>query len=137
MGSVKTFGWLCSHPGLAPARPRFAVTDADRVAVYKEFRTQFDAKQYAAAQPLAERLVQLTEEQYGAEELQLTNPLTNLATVHYKLGNYPGRHRELPAHAAHPAGEVDASPTSSRSGRCTASASLHGRQRIPNPRSWR
>jgi tetratricopeptide (TPR) repeat protein len=72
-----------------PAASAFAVTDADRVAVYKEFRTQYDAKQYAAAQPLAERLVQLTEEQYGAEELQLTNPLTNLATVHYKLGHYP------------------------------------------------
>lgn len=88
MGSVKTFGWLCiTLAGLYA--PAYAVTDADRVAVYKEFRTQFDAKQYAAAQPLAERLVQLTEEQYGADELQLTNPLTNLATVHYKLGNYP------------------------------------------------
>ena len=36
------------------------------MAVYKEFRTQFDARQYAAAKPLAEKLVQLTEEQYGA-----------------------------------------------------------------------
>ena len=69
--------------------PALAATDADRIAVYKEFRVQYDAKQYAAAQPLAERLVQLTEEQYGSEELQLTNPLTNLATVQYKLGNYP------------------------------------------------
>jgi tetratricopeptide (TPR) repeat protein len=88
MGSVKTLGWL-SVTLVGLFTPAFAVTDADRVAVYKEFRTQFDAKQYAAAQPLAERLVQLTEEQYGADELQLTNPLTNLATVHYKLGNYP------------------------------------------------
>ena len=32
---------------------------------------------------------ELTEEQYGADELPLTNPLTNLATIHYKLGNYP------------------------------------------------
>src|ERR1700741_334256 len=69
--------------------PAFAVSDADRIAVYKEFRTQYDSKQDAAAQPLAERLVQLTEEQYGSDELQLTNPLTNLATVQYKLGNYP------------------------------------------------
>jgi tetratricopeptide (TPR) repeat protein len=68
--------------------PAFAVTDADRVAVYKDFRAQFDAKKYAEAQPLAERLVQLTEQQYGADELQLTNPLTNLGTVHYKLGNF-------------------------------------------------
>jgi tetratricopeptide (TPR) repeat protein len=66
-----------------------AVTDADRIAVYKDFRAQFDAGKYAEAQPLAERLVALTEEQYGGEELALTNPLTNLATVHYKLGNFP------------------------------------------------
>jgi tetratricopeptide (TPR) repeat protein len=65
-----------------------AVSDADRIAVYKEFRVQYDAKKYAEAQPLAERLVELTEAQYGSEELPLTNPLTNLATVHYKLGHY-------------------------------------------------
>jgi hypothetical protein len=84
----KIFGWLCiTLVGISS--PAFAVSDADRIAVYREFRAQFDARQYAAAQPLAERLVQLTEEQYGADELQLTNPLTNLATIHYKLGNYP------------------------------------------------
>ena len=66
-----------------------AVTDADRLSVYREFRTQFDAKQYAAAKPLAEKLVQLTEEQYGAEELQVSTPLSNLATVNYKLGEFP------------------------------------------------
>ena len=66
----------------------FSVTDADRIAVYRDFRAQFDARKYTEAQPLAERLVALTEEQYGAEELPLTNPLTNLATVHYKLGHY-------------------------------------------------
>jgi tetratricopeptide (TPR) repeat protein len=66
-----------------------AVSDADRIAVYREFRVQYDARKYAEAQPLAERLVELTEAQYGSEELALTNPLTNLATVHYKLGHYP------------------------------------------------
>ena len=45
--------------------PALAVTDADRLAVYKEFRVQFDTRQYAAAKPLAEKLVQLTEQQYG------------------------------------------------------------------------
>lgn len=89
MGSVKILGWLGATLLAGVFTPALAVTDAERVATYKEFRTQFDAKQYAAAQPLAEQLVRLTEEQYGAEELQLTNPLTNLATVHYKLGNYP------------------------------------------------
>jgi tetratricopeptide (TPR) repeat protein len=72
-----------------PAAPAVAVSDADRTSVYKEFRSQYDARRYDAAKPLAEKLVQLTEEQYGPEELVLTNPLTNLATVNYKLGNYP------------------------------------------------
>lgn len=87
MGSRKSPRWLLAAAIFPVAA--LAVTDADRIAVYKDFRAQFDARQYAAAQPLAERLVQLTEEQYGNDELQLTNPLTNLATVHYKLGNYP------------------------------------------------
>jgi hypothetical protein len=48
MGSVKNIGWLCiTLAGLLS--PAYAVTDADRIAVYKEFRAQFDAKQYAAA----------------------------------------------------------------------------------------
>lgn len=88
MGSVKTLAWSITTLLTGVFSPAFAVSDADRIAVYKEFRVQFDSKQYAAAQPLAERLVQLTEEQYGAEEMQLTNPLTNLATVNYKLGNF-------------------------------------------------
>src|SRR6186713_3544019 len=70
------------------ATTALAVTDADRLAVYKEFRMQYDARQYAAARPLAEKLVKLTEEQYGPDELVLAKPLTNLATVHYKLGHY-------------------------------------------------
>ena len=93
MIAVKNSGWLITA-ALAcvtalPAAPAYAVTDADRIAVYKEFRTQFDARKYAEAQPLAERLVALTEEQYGAEDLALTNPLTNLATVHFKLKQFP------------------------------------------------
>jgi tetratricopeptide (TPR) repeat protein len=86
-------GWLGASAWIIaialPAGPALAVTDADRLAVYKEFRVQYDSKQYAAAKPLAEKLVQLTEEQYGPEELVLATPLTNLATVNYKLGDFP------------------------------------------------
>jgi tetratricopeptide (TPR) repeat protein len=66
-----------------------AVTDSDRLAVYKEFLTHYNAKKYADAQPFAEKLVTLTEEQYGAEDLQLTKPLTNLATVQFRQGQFP------------------------------------------------
>jgi tetratricopeptide (TPR) repeat protein len=86
-------GWLGASAWILaialPAGPALAVTDADRLTVYKEFRVQYDSKQYAAAKPLAEKLVQLTEEQYGPEELVLATPLTNLATVNYKLGDFP------------------------------------------------
>jgi tetratricopeptide (TPR) repeat protein len=90
MAARKSFRWLKPAFLAALAFPiaALAVTDGDRIAVYKEFRAQYDAKKYAEAQPLAERLVALTEEQYGAEELPLTNPLTNLATVHFKLGHF-------------------------------------------------
>lgn len=92
MATVKASGWLgttllCICLGAPTAA--LAVTDADRVSVYKDFRARFDARQYDAARPLAEQLVKLTEEQYGADELQVTTPLANLATVEYRLGNYP------------------------------------------------
>ncbi len=93
MATVNSTGWLGSTALFfvlaLPAGTALAVTDADRLSVYREFRTQYDAKQYAAAKPLAERLVRLTEEQYGPEELPVSTPLTNLATVNYKLGDYP------------------------------------------------
>lgn len=92
MANVNRFGWLGATTlvaAIAFPLPALAVTDADRVAVYRDFRSQFDTRQYDAARPLAERLVKLTEEQYGAEELQVSTPLTNLATVEFKLGNYP------------------------------------------------
>ncbi len=82
------YAFLAGLPILAAAQPA-GVTDADRVSVYKEFRTLYDARDYAAALPVAERLVTLTEEQYGPEALTLTNPLTNLGTINYKLGNFP------------------------------------------------
>src|SRR5688572_878492 len=89
MSPRKKIGWLAAALAAGLIGPAFAVSDAERLAVYKDFRAQFDSRQYAEAQPLAERLVQLTEEQYGPDELPLSTPLTNLATVHYKLGNYP------------------------------------------------
>jgi tetratricopeptide (TPR) repeat protein len=65
-----------------------AVTDEDRVQVYHEFRTAFDARKYQDALPLAEKLVSMTEEQYGATDRALINPLSNLGTTQYRLHNY-------------------------------------------------
>src|SRR5688572_8479533 len=71
---------------LAAAGASPAVTDEERLTVYREFRALFDAKNYPESLPLAEKLVALTEEQYGKEARELANPLTNLATVQYRLG---------------------------------------------------
>lgn len=89
MATRKTCSWLGAAAILFATLPAFAVSDAERVEVYKEFLASFNAKKYGEAQPLAEKLVSMTESQYGPEDLQLATPLANLATVHYKQGNYP------------------------------------------------
>ena len=89
MAARKFAPWLGAAAFVFSSSLALAVTDADRAAVYRDFLTQYQARNYAGAQPLAEQLVALTEEQYGAEDLQLTNPLTNLATVHYRQGHFP------------------------------------------------
>jgi tetratricopeptide (TPR) repeat protein len=65
-----------------------AVTDADRVQVYHEFRTAFDAKRYDEALPLAKQLVTLTEQQYGTTDRALMSPLSNLGTTQYRLRDF-------------------------------------------------
>ena len=72
---------------LAPAAA-LAVTDAERVALYREYRAAFDAHRYPDALPLAEKLVALTQEQYGANDRELVNPLANLGTTQYRMGDY-------------------------------------------------
>jgi tetratricopeptide (TPR) repeat protein len=89
MATRKSHAWLGAAAMLLAALPSFAVSDAERREVYKEFLSHFNARNYAQAQPLAEKLVSMTETQYGPEELELTTPLANLATVHYKQGHFP------------------------------------------------
>lgn len=78
----------------ASAQAAAAVTDADRQSLYKDFRTLFDAKRYAEALPLAEKIVSMTEEQYGATDRALVNPLTNLGTVHYRMKDYTAAEKD-------------------------------------------
>ncbi len=78
----------------ASAQAVAAVTDADRLAAYKDFRTLFDAKRYSEALPIAEKIVSMTEEQYGPEDRALANPVTNLGTVYYRMKDYLAAERE-------------------------------------------
>jgi len=84
---LATIALMCA--AFAVAESAQAVTDTERFEVYKQFRSTFDAGRFTDALPVAQRLVALTEEQYGTEDRQLVNPLTNLGTVYYRLGDYP------------------------------------------------
>jgi tetratricopeptide (TPR) repeat protein len=66
-----------------------AVTDGDRTQIYREFRELFDAHQYQEARPVAQKLVDLTEEQYSKDDRAMVNPLSNLAATEYRLKDYP------------------------------------------------
>jgi tetratricopeptide (TPR) repeat protein len=77
---IVAIGLLC--------RSAAAVTDADRVQLYHDFRTVFDARRYEEALPLAAKLVSMTEEQYGSADRALAIPLCNLATTEYRLHDY-------------------------------------------------
>jgi Periplasmic protein TonB, links inner and outer membranes len=85
--SMRSFSLLLIA-GLVAAQPALAVTDAERIEVYREFRRLFDARQYREALPVAQELVRLTEEQYGPNDRALATPLTNLGTTYYRLGDY-------------------------------------------------
>jgi tetratricopeptide (TPR) repeat protein len=74
--------------GLCAAPPARAVTDDERIEVYREFRQSFDARRYQDALPVAQRLVALTEEQYGPDDRALVNPLANLGTTLFRMGDY-------------------------------------------------
>ena len=64
-----------------------AVQD-ERTAAYLEFRGAFDGGNFAAALPLASRVVDLTRSQYGADAPELANPLSNLATTYLRMREF-------------------------------------------------
>lgn len=71
-----------------PAAETAPPAEDERLTVYRAFRRAFFAGEYEAALPLATQVVELTRTQYGAEALQLANPLTNLGTTYYRMGNF-------------------------------------------------
>lgn len=74
--------------GSLGAAPAAAVTDDERTAIYMQFRALFDAGSYQEALPMAEQLVTATEQQYGAKDRALVNPLANVGTTQLRLGNF-------------------------------------------------
>jgi TonB family protein len=66
-----------------------AASDDARARAYQEFRGQFDARHFAAALPAAQQVVQLSEQQFGADQPELIIPLLNLGTTQLRLTDYP------------------------------------------------
>ena len=60
----------------------------ERLEQYRAFRRAFDAGDFAAAKPLAEQVVTVSEQQFGADARELVNPLSNLGATHYRLGDF-------------------------------------------------
>lgn len=73
---------------LVAAQAAPAITDDERLQVYREFRALFDSKRYQEALPIAEKLVSLSIEQYGEKSREIVNPLANLGTTYHRLGNH-------------------------------------------------
>lgn len=73
---------VASGPDAAPAEAR--------TAAYAEFRRLFDANEYAAAVPVAQRVVEQTEAQFGPQHPEMQVALMNLATAQRLAGDTIG-----------------------------------------------
>lgn len=79
---------LAGTAGAAELAGPSAPTGDERLMANREFRSSFDARRYDEALPAAARVVEITRSQFGSEAPELVNPLTNLATTHYRLRQY-------------------------------------------------
>lgn len=61
---------------------------SERAVAYKTFRENFDARRFAEALPSALQVVELSEKQYGPEQVELVVPLQNLATTQLRLADF-------------------------------------------------
>lgn len=80
---------ICALGLAAPAQlPAADAPPDDRTTAYRQFRSAFDAGNFADALPLAARVVDLTRSQFGADAPELTNPLGNLATTYLRMREF-------------------------------------------------
>ncbi len=86
-----------SAPAVTPDAPSAAPPVApavdygsDRAAAYKAFREHFDARRFAEALPAAQQVVNITEQKYGKDSLEMLTPLMNLGTTKQRLADYNG-----------------------------------------------
>ena len=64
------------------------VESQSRFEVYKSFQQHYEDGDLEGSLPLATRVVELTEEQYGAGDMELVSPLINLGKLYQRLGDF-------------------------------------------------
>ncbi len=79
----RTLMLACGILAGAMAAQANELTDA-----YRVFRGHFDAGRFEEALPAAEQVVQLSEKQYGPDQMELVIPLTNLGATQLRLEIY-------------------------------------------------
>ena len=72
----------------ADAAPIATSTPAERLQVYRDFRSLFDAQKFSDAIAPAEKLVAMTEEATTPNDPSLAAPLINLGTTQYQTSDY-------------------------------------------------
>lgn len=65
-----------------------AASDDLRSQTFTNFKTALDTDDLVQAEQLAQTLVELTEQKFGAEARELVNPLTNWGTVAFRSGRF-------------------------------------------------
>jgi tetratricopeptide (TPR) repeat protein len=75
--------------GTPPAVPAVDY-GGDRAAAYRAFRELFAARRFAEALPAAQQVVDITEQKFGKESLELAKPLVNLGTTKHRLADFNG-----------------------------------------------
>jgi tetratricopeptide (TPR) repeat protein len=75
---------------VAPSTAPESGQSVDRAAAYRAFREHFDARRFTEAMPAAQQVVDLTEQKFGKDALELAKPLINLGTTKHRLGDFNG-----------------------------------------------
>ncbi len=78
----------CIAIGLAALLAAGTAAADERTEAYRTFREHFDAHRFTEALPPAQQVVQLSEKEFGPEQMELVLPLTNLGATQLRLNNY-------------------------------------------------
>src|SRR5688572_18997183 len=65
-----------------------SASGSERTDAYRSFREHFDARRYSEALTPAQQVVELSQKEFGPEQMELVIPLVNLGTTQLRLTEY-------------------------------------------------